>query len=103
MSNSLYIDDLKVYAKDKLEMERCKSVIQEFSNNVTMEFGIEKCAVIHMKKGEVVDSPLVNDIPLLIGDKTCKYLGIVQAEPILHDKVKENTKKEYFERVRSIL
>ena len=103
VSNSLYIDDLKVYAKDEIEMERCKTVIQEFSNDIMMEFGLDKCAVIHMKKGEVVNSPLINDIPLLTGDENYKYLGIIQADNILHDKVKENTKKEYFGRVRSIL
>ena len=68
-----------------------------------MEFGLDKCAVIHMKKGEVVNSPLIKDIPSLSGDDNYKYLGIIQADSILHDKVKENTKKEYYGRVRSIL
>ena len=76
-------------------MERCKTVIQEFSNDITMEFGLDKCAVIHMKKGEVVNSPLIRDIPSLSGDDNYKYLGIIQADSILHNKVKENTKKEY--------
>ena len=103
VSNLLYIDDLKIYAKNDIEMERCKAMIQEFSNDITMEFGLEKCAVIHMKRGEVINSPIVASIPILTGEKSYRYLGIVQADKILHDKVKESTKKEYFGRVRAIL
>ena len=84
-------------------MERCKALIQEFSNDITMEFGLDKCAVIHMKKGKVVNSPSVKSIPLLTGDDNYKYLGILQADTILHQEVKDNAKKEYFGRVRSIL
>ena len=50
-----------------------------------------------------MNSPLIKDIPSLSGDDNYKYLGIIQADSILHDKVKENTKKEYYGRVRSIL
>ena len=32
-----------------------------------------------------------------------KYLGVLQANSILHEEVKEKTKKEYFKRVREIL
>ena len=103
VSNLLYIDDLKIYAKNDEQMERCKALIQEFSNDITMEFGLDKCAVIHMKKGKVVDSPIVKSIPLLTGEDNYKYLGILQADKMLHDEVKENARKEYFGRVRAIL
>ena len=103
VSNLLYIDDLKIYAKDDIQMERCKALIQEFSDDITMEFGIEKCAVIHMKKGKVEHSPIVKGIPLLTGEDNYKYLGILQADKMLHEEVKNKTKKEYFERVRAIL
>ena len=103
VSNLLYIDDLKIYSKNDIQMERCKALIQEFSNDITMEFGIEKCAVIHMKRGKVVNSPIVTGIPLLTGEENYKYLGILQADQILHEEIKDKTKKEYFGRVRLIL
>ena len=56
-----------------------------------------------MKRGKVVDSPIVKSIPLLTGEDNYKYLGILQADKILHDEVKENARKEYFGRVRAIL
>ena len=83
-------------------MERCKAVIQEFSNNIMMKFGLEKCAVIRMKRGKICNSPIIDSIPLMTGEETYKYLGITQADEILHKKVKNRAKKEYFERVRGI-
>jgi len=50
VSNLLYIDDLKIYAKSDTQMERCKAVVEEFSKDIKMDFGINKCAVIHVKK-----------------------------------------------------
>ena len=74
-----------------------------FSKDIKMEFGLNKCAVIHIEKGQITDSPCVNDIPLLSADESYKYLGILQADTIRHKEVKEKTKKEYFKRVREIL
>ena len=68
-----------------------------------MEFGLSKCAVIHMKKGKISNSPCVKGIPELSGEDSYKYLGILQTDTILHDKVKESTRKEYLQRVRKIL
>jgi len=39
----------------------------------------------------------------MTGEETYKYLGITQADEILHKKVKNRATKEYFERVRGIL
>jgi len=50
VSKLLYIDDLKIYAKSDTQMERCKAVVEEFSKDIKMDFGINKCAVIHVKK-----------------------------------------------------
>ena len=53
ISNLLYIDDLKVYAKHAIEMERCRALIKEFSDDIAMTFGLDKCAGVHMKKGKI--------------------------------------------------
>ena len=68
-----------------------------------MKFGLEKCAVIHMKRGKICNSPIIDNIPLMTGEETYMYLGITHADEILHEKVKNRAKKEYFERVRGIL
>ena len=68
-----------------------------------MEFGLDKCAVIHIVKGEIINSLIVEGIPLLSSEDNYKYLGLIQCDEIIHDKVKESTKKEYFSRVRNIV
>ena len=68
-----------------------------------MSFGIEKCAVLHIEKGKVTNSPLISDIPTLAIEDSYKYLGIVEASDILHDEVKTKTTKEFIRRTRAIL
>ena len=42
VSNLLYIDDLKCYAKDDKEMERCRALLEAFSADIGMTFGLKK-------------------------------------------------------------
>ena len=93
VSNLLYIDDLKIYAKSDTQMERCKAVVVEFSKDIKMGFGINKCAVIHVKKGQIIDSPIIDKIPRMTTSDSYKYLGIAQANTILHEKPKTKQKK----------
>ena len=102
VNNLLYINDLKSYTKDDIQIEGCKAMIQEFSTDIMMIFGLDKIAVIHMQK-KVADSSTVKIIPLLTRDENYKYLGILQAEKILHNQVKDNVKRKYIGRVRLIL
>ena len=41
-----------------------------------MEFGLDKCAVIHLKKGKIVNSPIIENFPILMENDSYKYLGI---------------------------
>ena len=63
VSNLLYVDDLKVFARNEHEMEKCKKLLAEFSTDICMSFALEKCAVIHLDKGKIIDSPVITDIP----------------------------------------
>ena len=103
VSHLLYVDDLKVFARSPEEMEKCKQIIATFSTDIRMDFGLEKCAVVHTVAGKIIDSPCVTDIPLLSGEDNYKYLGILECDVILHSDVKVAVEKEYFSRIRSIL
>ena len=106
VSNLLYIDDLKIYTRSKETMKRVKELVQKFSQDISMEFGLDKCAVIHVEKGKIVNSAIVEDIPLLTGDPSepsYKYLGVLQTESTHHQASIQKASDEYCYRVRKIL
>ena len=80
-------------------MEKCKQIIAAFSTDIRIDFGLEKCAVVHTAAGKIIDSPCVTDIPLLSRKDDYKYLGILECDVILHSEVKVAVEKEYFSRV----
>ena len=73
-----------------------------------MEFGIEKCAMLVMEKGKIVKSvgielPNGKVIKSLQEGEIYKYLGILEADSFLEEKMKLNVSKEYFKRLRKVL
>ena len=40
------MDDLKLYAKDDSELEGLLRIVNGFSNDIGMEFGLSKCAKV---------------------------------------------------------
>ena len=51
ISHLLYIDDLKVYTRNEEELEQAKKLVEKFSNDINMTFGLDKCAVLTLKNG----------------------------------------------------
>ena len=41
---SPYVDDLKLYAKNDKELEGLLSRVKQFSDDIGMKFGLDKCA-----------------------------------------------------------
>ena len=48
----MYMDDIKLFAKNEKELETLIHAVWIYSQNIGMEFGIEKCAMIVMKSGK---------------------------------------------------
>ena len=65
-------------------MERCHALIDEFSTDIAMPFGINKCAVVHMKNGKVDYSKDVNNILISSTEDSYKYLGVIENNKMLH-------------------
>ena len=73
-----------------------------------MEFGIEKCTMLVMEKGKIVksvgvDLPDGQVIKSLQEGERYKYLGSLQADKFLEEKMKLNALKEYIRRLRKVL
>ena len=101
------MDDLKLYENSKKEAERLTNTVRNFSKDIAMEFGISKCSHVTTKARKLVSidgMELLSGevIPELEPDIGCKYLGILEAEDIMHTKMKDKIKKEYYRRVRQL-
>ena len=46
----MYIDDIKVFAKNEKEQEILTLTIRRFHHDRGTEFGIEKCSILIMKR-----------------------------------------------------
>ena len=73
-----------------------------------MEFGIEKCVMLVMQKEKIVKSvgiefPDGKVIESLQEGGSYKYLGILEAEKFLEEKMKLIVSKEYIRRLRKVL
>ena len=82
--------------------------MQTISKDINMNFGLEKCARMCLKRGSIqnkmhIGSTFENDIKELAPRKPYKYLGIEDSFDIQHRNEKEKLKKEYLRRLRLIL
>jgi len=93
------MDDLKLIAKLDEELRKQIQTVETFSNDIHMDFGLEKCAKITFKTGKLIYSQnLVIDINREIQEleqvKTYKYLEIEENEGIQYQQMKERLKQE---------
>ena len=56
VSHLLYLDDLKLYLKSEEDMLALVNTVRIFSNDIRMNFGLDKFATITCKRGNPLDS-----------------------------------------------
>ena len=64
------MDDLKLYSKSEKALDSLIQTVRIFSTDIGMQFGIDKCAMLVMKKGKIVKSDGIQ----LPNDKVIKSL-----------------------------
>ena len=103
------MDDLKLYGRNDQELENLVVITKKFSEDISMKFGLEKCAKVTFHRGKLTktsDIQLENDksIKELDFNETYKYLGVHEGGGggIHHSKMKESIRKEYMRRVKLI-
>ena len=102
------MEDLKLYSKSEKVLDSLIQTVRMFSEDIGMQFGIDKCAMLVMKKGKIVKSDgiqLPNDkvIKSLQEGESYKYLGVPEADEVMVNEMKDKVKKEYYRRVRKVL
>ena len=72
-------------------------LVEKFSNDINMTFGLDKCAVLTLKNGRYSTTNILPEIPKLDDDlnKLYRYLGIMKGADFHTQEVKSNTIKEY--------
>lgn len=108
ISHLLYVDDLKLIAKSEEELAEQLEKVQEFSKDIHMQFGLDKCAKAAFIKGrlktkENIELDESTSIKALEQHEVYKYLGIDENDGIQHKEMKTKLEKEYYRRTRGIL
>ena len=108
INHLLFMDDLKLYSRSEKGLDSLVQTVRVFSEDIGMEFGMEKCAMSVMEKGKIVKSvgievPDGKVIKSLQEGESYKYLGILEADKFLEERMKLNVSKEYIRRLRKVL
>ena len=86
----MVMDDLKMYAKTERKLDLFIQTMGIFSDDVSMVFGLDKCAALVMNRWKIVQTEGIQ-LPeeMLMGEVNFdkyKYLGVLQLEPIMNRK-----------------
>ena len=108
VNHLLFMDDLKLYAKSEDQIDSLIHSVLIFTDDIKMEFGLSKCTMIVIKRGKLVRSegikmPDGEVLKSLEEGDEYKYLGVLEADNIKHETMKNKIKKEYVRRIRKIL
>ncbi len=109
ISHLFYIDDLKLYARSENELADLIRTSKTFSEDIGMNFGLNKCAKVTIKGGKVCENSsiaskdLSSEIRSLGYNAAYKYLGIYESDCVQHKMMKDVVSKEYTRRVRKVL
>ena len=92
INHLVYMDDLKLFAKNYAEIELLLHSVRVFSSDIGMHFSLEKCAHLSLHWGKIVASgqtvlPYGQSIKSLFHSDTYKYLGVLEYNDIKYSTV----------------
>ena len=104
----MYMDDIKLFGKNEKELEILIHAVRIYSQDIGIEFSIEKCPMHVIKSGkwhitDGMELPNQDIIRMLGENETYKYLDILEADTIKQVEMKDKIQKEYCRRTRKLL
>lgn len=106
VSHLIYMDDIKLYSKTEKDMKKLIDVTAEFSKDINMQFGLDKCKTIHIIKGKIQSGDYtVNNTDIISAMESTdlyKYLGYNQLKGLQHTTIKQTLTTEYKRRINAI-
>ena len=100
INHLFYVDDLKLYGTSDNQLNGLISTVKKVSDDIQMEFRLDKCAKATFKRGKKVSAEgiLLNDQQLiqdLDQAETYKYLGMEEGVGVQHHQMKVKIKNKY--------
>ena len=103
-----FLDDLKLRAKNEEGLESLVQTVLIFSDDIDMEYSIDKCAILVLKRRKITkfdgmslpDGRVMKELTERVG---YKYLSILQADQIRYIDIKGKEKAECFRRVCKVV
>jgi hypothetical protein len=108
INHLLYMDDIKLYAPSQTQMKSLIKITETISKDTCMEFGIQKCKMLHIWRGkwkneestETLNNEIIDN---MAQEETYKYLGFRQNTKLDHKAIKTQLTKQYETRLKQIL
>ena len=102
------MDDIKLYAATETQLKELLKITDTFTSDINMEFGINKCKLLHINKGQWKDhheNNTINNQTLdnMLKNETYKYLGFHQSTKLNHTRIKTELKAEFKNRLVRLL
>ena len=106
ISHLIYMDDIKLYSRNIKEMRTLIDTTTEFSKDIHMQFGLDKCRTVNIIKGNIQPGDyMINEIDKITAmepNELYKYLGFQQLKGLNHTAIKETITNEYKKRINAI-
>ena len=98
LNHLLFMDDMKLFAKTKNQIDSLVQIVHVFSEDIGMQFGIKKCELL-MERGRIIRTDGIR----LPGEQHMKdidetgysYLRILETDNIKEKEMKEKFSREY--------
>jgi hypothetical protein len=101
------LDDIKLYAATKKQLQGLLQLTQTFSRYIKMSFGTEKCKTLSISKEKLEMRSFTTEsndiIKAMNEDDIYKYLGHMQTIQMKHTQMKQKLGEEYLNHTNSIL
>ncbi|XP_044751744.1 uncharacterized protein LOC123311738 [Coccinella septempunctata] len=108
ITHLFYMDDLKLYARGKKQLEGELELVRRFSTDIGMRFSLEKCATVEVKRGKLVEGENIRladgrEMANMKAEDRYKYFGIQQTYEIKQQENKKAAETELIRRTRKII
>lgn len=106
INHLLFMDDLKLYGRSEGQLDSLVRIVRTYSQDIGMQFGIDKCAVLTVKKGvkvrcEGIELPS-GEVMKEVDETGYKYLGVLEGADIKNREMKGKIRGEYLRRVKAL-